>query len=119
MARPPPIVQHGASAHAQLNAARPAKRVKYESVLEGLPGGKEDAPAVPSHPLGVRPSGNAYTTATNVRGNAGFFAVLPDELLLQLLECLDARNLLGIGATCRALHAFSRADELWKALLIE
>lgn len=74
---------------------------------------------VPPHPLGIKPSGNAYDAKINIKSSAGFFALLPDELLLQLLEHLTATDLLRLGSTCKALYAFSAAEELWKALFIE
>jgi hypothetical protein len=93
--------------------SRPAKRVKVSA---------EDSEALEvaeSHPLGVKPLGNVYTASSNSKENAGYFAQLPDELLAHFLETLDARELRGLGASCRALYAFSRADDLWKALFIE
>lgn len=97
------------------HAPRPAKRVKVTdpSAVEG-----EDS-AVRRHPLRVRPSGNALTSQLNLKAACGGFAVLPDELLAQLLEILQAQDLLQLGATCRALHAFTRNEELWRALFVE
>lgn len=74
---------------------------------------------VPPHPLGIKPLGNAYESKVDLKAFCGSFARLPDELLLQLFECLDARDLKIIGATCKTLYAFSRAEELWKPLFIE
>jgi hypothetical protein len=79
----------------------------------------EESATIPRHPLGIRPSGNAFTATVNLKASLGSFARLPDELLAQLLDFLDARQLLRLGATCRALHAFTRSEELWKALFIE
>ncbi|KAI9687280.1 MAG: hypothetical protein M1822_002323 [Bathelium mastoideum] len=98
---------------------RPLKRFKYDSPVTTLDGADDNTFTVPSHPLHVRPSGNAYTSGRNLMDEAGVWAILPDELLIQLLEYLEATELLRLGATCRALHAFSRAEELWKALLVE
>ena len=67
--------------------------------------------SLPRHPLDIKPAGNVYTATTK----PGIpFWQLPDELLLQILEHLDPRSLLHLGATCKALFAFSRLDELWK-----
>lgn len=74
---------------------------------------------VPPHPLGIKPLGNAYEAKFNLKAFCGSFARLPDEMLVQLFEYLDARDLKNIGATCRTLYAFSRAEELWKPLFIE
>ena len=78
-----------------------------------------DQTVVRRHPLGIRPSGNALTSSTNSKRSCGHFARLSDELLLQLLEALQPAQLLRLGATCRALHAFTRSEELWRALFVE
>ncbi|KAL2366715.1 hypothetical protein RJZ56_000300 [Blastomyces dermatitidis] len=77
-----------------------------------------DVDVIPSHPLGIKPSGNALTATHNIRHAIGSLAVLSDELIILLLECLDSTSLLRLGATCKALYAFTRAEELWKALFI-
>jgi len=73
---------------------------------------------VPLHPLGVRPAGNAYLSTKNLKDGAGLFSCLPDELIMSVLEYLEAEALLNVGETCKALYAFSRFDELWKTLFI-
>ncbi|KAJ5161200.1 hypothetical protein N7492_006592 [Penicillium capsulatum] len=83
------------------------------------PANEVDIEAIPSHPLGVKPSGNALLATWNLRQSIGTFLSLPDELILVLLECLDGQSLLHIGRTCKAFYAFTRAEELWKALFIE
>lgn len=75
--------------------------------------------SVPPHPLGLRPSGNAYTATRDIKAFTGHLARLPDELLLQLLEVLDPVDLVKLGASCKALHAFCSAEDLWKTLFIE
>lgn len=74
--------------------------------------------AVPLHPLGIKPAGNAFTASSNIKSAAGFFSILPDETILQAVEFLQAAALLRLGATCKALYAFCHFDELWKALYI-
>ncbi|GAB1198925.1 hypothetical protein APSETT444_008255 [Aspergillus pseudonomiae] len=74
--------------------------------------------AIPGHPLGVKPSGNALLAQENLRAAIGTFNLLPDELILILLECLDGRSLLRIGQTCKAFYAFTRAEDFWKSLFI-
>lgn len=74
--------------------------------------------AVPCHPLGVKPSGNGLLAKRDLRAAIGIFQVLPDELILMLLEYLDGVSLLSIGRSCKAFYAFTRAEELWKALFI-
>lgn len=92
---------------------RPVKKQKQQDVRE------EGAAFVRRHPLGVRPSGNALTSNANLKYAAGNFALLPDELLASLLETLRPRDLLKLGGTCRALHAFTRNEELWRTLFVE
>ncbi|KAL2829723.1 hypothetical protein BDW59DRAFT_170389 [Aspergillus cavernicola] len=74
--------------------------------------------AIPGHPLGVKPSGNALFAAKNLRDVIGAFRSWPDELIFMLLEFLDCPNLLQLGRTCKAFYAFTRAEELWKTLFI-
>lgn len=71
---------------------------------------------IPGHPMGVKPSGNALLAVENLRDAIGTFKILPDELILILLEFLDGPGLLRIGRTCKAFYAFTRAEELWKGL---
>lgn len=76
-------------------------------------------PQVQAHPLGVRPSGNAFTvTCAHARDHIGIFATVPDEVILALLEWLDDVDLLRLGTVCRAFFAFTTSDDLWKALLL-
>lgn len=79
----------------------------------------EGAYGIPPHPLGVKPSGNAYASASNAKDNAGAVALLPDELVFQLLELLTAPELLALGSSCRYFYAFCRADELWRLLFVK
>lgn len=72
--------------------------------------------AIPGHPMGVKPSGNALLAVENLRDAIGTFGILPDDLILILLEFLDGSSLLRIGRSCKAFYAFTRAEELWKGL---
>lgn len=74
---------------------------------------------IPCHPLKVKPAGNAYVGVQNIKSAAGFFSILPDELVLKILENLGSTSLLQLGSTCKALYAFSRCEELWKTLFVE
>lgn len=78
-----------------------------------------DSSLVKRHPLGLRPSGNALTSTVNLKASFGLFAYLPDELFQQLLEYLDPSTLLRLGGTCRGIYAFTRNEELWRALFVE
>ena len=79
---------------------------------------RQESTTVPTHPLGVKPLGNAYTAKLNIRTRAGELALLPDELIIQILEWLEINDLLRLGSTCKALYAFSREEELWKTLFL-
>jgi hypothetical protein len=104
----------------------PAKRIKL-----GVPNSQsgrriiknDTAPIVeiPPHPLGIRPSGNVFAAPYNLRDtpSSGIFGRLPDELILEVLGFFDVKSLVAIGATSKCLYAFSRVEELWKALYIE
>lgn len=81
--------------------------------------GEHESLIVPLHPLRIKPAGNAYTATENIKMAAGTFVTLPDELLIQVLELLDAASLKRLGCACKALYAFSRLEELWKTLCIE
>ena len=71
------------------------------------------------HPLGVRPAGNAYLAEQNLMAAAGGFKILPEELIAILLEYLEPADLLRLGGSCRALHAFTRNEELWRTIFTE
>jgi hypothetical protein len=80
----------------------------------------EESPlSIPLHPLGVKPSGNQYTATSNARHRIGHFQILPDEIIAVFLEYLNSRQLRLLGSTCKFLYAFSRSEDLWKALFIE
>lgn len=99
---------------------RPTKRRKTLTTASTNGSDLEDGDTtLPSHPLGIRPSGNAYTAAYDIRRACGSFARLPDELLITLLEGLDARDLVRLGSACKAFYAFTRLEELWRTLFIE
>lgn len=78
-----------------------------------------DSSLVKRHPLGLRPSGNALTSMVNLKASFGLFAYLPDELFQQFLEYLDPSTLLRLGGTCRGIYAFTRNEELWRAVFVE
>lgn len=80
---------------------------------------EESSVSIPSHPLGVKPSGNQYMATHNSRNAIGPFQILPDEFLVTLLEYLDAKTLIGLGYTCKALYGFCSLEDLWKALFLE
>ncbi|KID80146.1 F-box protein [Metarhizium brunneum] len=76
--------------------------------------------SIPTHPLGVKPLGNRYlSNGSNAKANSGTWGFLPDEMLMLILEQVDAKSLLSLGSTCKFLFAFCHADELWKALFLQ
>ena len=77
------------------------------------------AVAIPRHPLGIKPAGNAYTATQNLKLAAGLFACLPDEVIIQILEELESNSLSKLGGTCKAFYAFTQLEDLWKTLFIE
>lgn len=101
--------------------SRPSKKLKTGAVATGDNDDEEvaAAAAVPSHPLGIKPAGNAYTARENIKSRCGLFACLPDELLSHILESFEADVLVRLGSTCRALYAYTRLDELWRALFVK
>ena len=75
--------------------------------------------SIPTHPLGVKPLGNSYIWDGPIaRQCIGPFELLPDEVLMVMLESFEGSVLQSLGATCRFLYAFCRSDELWKALFL-
>lgn len=107
----PSTKQHGASTCCLIpikEANGDSLRLSEDTILK-----------VPPHPLGIKPAGNAYTAQDDLKSVAGCFSHLPDELVVQVLEFLDSTALVRLGATCKALYAFCRFDDLWKTLLVE
>ncbi|KAH7408398.1 hypothetical protein DE146DRAFT_373701 [Phaeosphaeria sp. MPI-PUGE-AT-0046c] len=96
--------------------SRPSKKLRTSARVQN--DDEDVAIALPSHPLGVKPAGNAYTASENIKSRCGSFVRLPDELLSHILESFDADTLVRLGSTCRALYAFTRLDELWRALFV-
>ncbi|EKG22316.1 F-box domain cyclin-like protein [Macrophomina phaseolina MS6] len=114
-----PIEGYAATGTDDASLARPTKRLRLGAADSRADIDSEEPAAIPPHPLGVKPAGNALTANVNLKLHAGNFAVLPDELLAQFLECLDGPTLVRLGGTCKALYAFTRFDELWRALFTE
>lgn len=102
-----------------LGHSPPEKRRRLDKAPDRISRAWESSNLVQRHPLGVRPLGNALTAEVNLKAAAGHFASLPDELLSNLLEYLQPSDLLRVGGSCRALHAFTRNEELWRALFVQ
>lgn len=75
-----------------------------------------DSVAVPPHPLGIKPAGNAYGATKDIKSSAGNFATLPDGILAQVIDYLDAVALQQLQRTCKVLYAYASLEDLWKAL---
>ena len=109
---------HSSPSRGALSDARPAKRARTDAAMSN---GRSDrlGTFIRRHPLGIRPSGNGYTSHCDLKDSCGSFALLSDELLVQFLGILEAPDLLRLGSTCRALYAFTNNDELWRALFVQ
>eukprot|EP00898_Chlorokybus_atmophyticus_P007500 jgi/Chlat1/7751/Chrsp66S07229 len=73
------------------------------------------------HPYGVRPLGNMYMdgSSTNARDiSLGALATLTDELLIDILSTLSAKDLCAFGLTSRACYLFTQHEELWRNLYL-
>ncbi|SCU98930.1 LADA_0H16248g1_1 [Lachancea dasiensis] len=80
----------------------------------------------PSHPLGVKPSGNALMAdclkklENQRQRQLGKFGVFPENVLTHLLSFIDnPRDLLSLGHTSRVFYAYTYNEELWRRLYIE
>ena len=74
--------------------------------------------ALPNHPLGVKPSGNALTATENAADRTGKFRLLPEDVLVVVLEWLDARSLQKLGYTCRSMFAYASHEPFWRGIFI-
>lgn len=110
-----------AESEPDVNLAPPTKRLRFASPVDDRDAsGDNHSGEIPPHPLRIKPSGNALTAAYNLRDTStGIFAMLPDELLMQILGLLDAENLVNLGSTSKGMYGFCRAEELWRPLVTE
>ncbi|KAK0733452.1 hypothetical protein B0T26DRAFT_736386 [Lasiosphaeria miniovina] len=77
-------------------------------------------PSIPPHPLRIKPLGNKFFDNSNdARESLGSLQVLPDEMLMQLLEYFDKRSLRLFGYTCKFLFAHCMSDDVWKYIFLE
>lgn len=72
-----------------------------------------------SHPLNVRPLGNAYlgqkTSGPTRERQMGYFSMLSEELFMELLSFVDdSKSLLSLAHTSRVLYAYLYDEDLWK-----
>ena len=106
-----------------LSRAAALRDISSEKPVDSSPSdGDEDSRdaelAYDAHPLGVKPGGNALAAQATASGKMGVFGGLPDEIILEVLQWLDGKSLLNIGASCRGLYAYTTFDQLWKDLFI-
>ncbi len=111
-----PVAHLPAKHQADDAADCPFKKIKLDFPMAACE--KGPSTTVPCHPLGIRPAGNSFTASVDSRVGMGSFSRLPEDLLLSFLEILGALDLLRLGQTCKALFAFTRAEELWKTLYV-
>lgn len=75
--------------------------------------------SIPSHPLGVKPLGNEYLSdEPSARRHIGALQMIPDEMLMLVVEHLDRVSLQRLASTCKFLYAFCESEELWKQLFL-
>ena len=85
----------------------------------------DDEVTIMSHPLRVRPLGSlllASEGTINLRtvpGALGSLGALEDEVILAILGALDGSSLARCAGVSRALLVFSRAEDLWRALVLQ
>lgn len=78
----------------------------------------------PSHPLGVKPSGNALlvdqdvTTRNKTKEKLlGHLSKFPEDFLMELVTYVNApRDLQSLGLASRILYAYTYDEELWRKL---
>lgn len=79
----------------------------------------------PSHPLGVKPSGNALLSNVDHikethRKLLGDFARFPEELLVELLSYItEPQDLKNLGLCSRILYAYTYSEEHWRSLYLK
>ncbi|EJD35288.1 Clavaminate synthase-like protein [Auricularia subglabra TFB-10046 SS5] len=110
---------------------RPAKRARFDpSLADPEPAPRRERSSPPPsiasshrpHPLGLKPSGNALIYPAKARKarveGLGSLAVLPDELILDLLSLLPPRTVFRLQAVSRAFFAFSRQQAHWRVFYL-
>jgi F-box-like len=117
MTAPVSLLNHRAAAYGEAAPDACSSSYSGQSYFTSLPA-ESNHDTIPCHPLGVKPSGNGWVAAHNLRRAIGAFMVLPDEVLLILLEHFGSSTILKLGCTCKALYAFARSEDVWKSLFI-
>lgn len=83
---------------------------------------------MPTHPLDVKPLGNALLFSEEQKSQGlqrwnqdlGRLAILPDEVIFQIIERVsEPLDLMHLGQASRTLYAFTFSEELWKTLYLK
>lgn len=75
------------------------------------------------HPYGVKPLGNAFFERNKevmlARQNGlGKFAIVTDDVLLELLSFCSSRDLVHLNCCSRAFYVYSMHNELWRDVML-
>ncbi|SCU97984.1 LAFA_0G14664g1_1 [Lachancea sp. 'fantastica'] len=80
----------------------------------------------PTHPLGVKPSGNALLEGNKAKDEVqrrkllGKFDYLNEEALIFIISLLKTpRDLLNFGHASRILYAYTYSEDLWRKLYVD
>ncbi len=90
-----------------------------------LPGMSHTLRGTGGHPLGLKPWGNLIiadgqgSAACRRDSGLGCMRCLPDETMLQIMECLDATALERLGSCSKQLYVMARHQPLWKQLTVD
>ena len=72
------------------------------------------------HPYGVMPMGFSNKGADLTRHQGlGDLAPLQDEVIINVLHCLNAADLCRLSTVSRALYCFCNHEDIWKALVLQ
>ncbi|TID28111.1 hypothetical protein CANINC_002703 [Pichia inconspicua] len=76
---------------------------------------------ISKHPLGVKPSANAFLADSKdlerIRESAGtLFNRLPDDIILQILSYLDVIDLVNASHVSKFWYAYATFDDLWRTI---
>lgn len=76
---------------------------------------------ISKHPLGIKPSANAYLADSkdleNIGNSAGtLFKKLPDDIILNVLSYLDVADLVNASHVSKFWYAYATFDDLWRTL---
>ncbi|SCV04936.1 LANO_0G14708g1_1 [Lachancea nothofagi CBS 11611] len=80
----------------------------------------------PTHPLGIKPSGNAFfeedlkEVEKHKQKLLGKFGKFPEDLLIHLISFIESpRDLLALGSASRVFYAYTYSEELWRKFYVD